>query len=244
MYDNGANTKSALLSDYVTEKNLIRALSSLKIKAVLDAGGGTGRWSTVFAEHGYDVTLMDISREMLARAKEKVTLEGLNIKIVEGDIENTQFEDHTFDLVFAEGGVISLTPDPQKMIAEFRRITKPGGYLWIDYLNLMGWTILQPDVETKIQLASKEEEEIYMGKNEFSFRLYQPRKIRHMLYDNGFLELNEFGNGILTNPMMGDEKISDTEFPTLEKTELELSRNYNLLASAFHIQVLAQKIIY
>jgi len=187
---------------------------------------------------------MDISREMLARAKEKVTLEGLNIKIVEGDIENTQFEDHTFDLVFAEGGVISLTPDPQKMIAEFRRITKPGGYLWIDYLNLMGWTILQPDVETKIQLASKEEEEIYMGKNEFSFRLYQPRKIRHMLYDNGFLELNEFGNGILTNPMMGDEKISDTEFPTLEKTELELSRNYNLLASAFHIQVLAQKIIY
>lgn len=244
MYDNGANTKSSRISDYVTEMNLVRVLTSLNIKTILDAGGGNGRWAILLAEHGFDVTLMDISPEILARAEQKITESGQSIKIIEGDIESCPFADHQFDLVMAEGGVISLTPDPPKMLAEFRRITKPGGYVWVDYLNLLGWTLLQPDIDSKIQLAGKEEEEICMGKNEFPFRLFQPRKIRYMLYDAGFLELNEFGNGILTNPMMSDDKIPDAEFNILKKTELELSRNYNLIASAFHVQILAQKIIY
>lgn len=244
MYDNGANAKSAMISDYVTEKNIIKALSTLNIKTILDAGGGTGRWASMLSNLGFEVTLMDISREMLDIAEENFAREKLDIQIIEGDIENTSFEDAQFDLVFAEGGVISLTPDPANMLSEFKRITKPGGYVWLDYLNLMGWSILQPDVETRMQLANKDEEDIYMGKNEIPFHLFNPRKIRYMLYDNGFLELNEFGNGIITHPMMSDDQIPDINFTTLKKSELELSRNYNLIASAFHVELLAQKIIH
>lgn len=244
MYDNGANLKSARISDYITEKNIQKALTSLNIKTILDAGGGSGRWTSVLSKLGFQVTLMDISRDMLDAAETRFIKEGLNIDIVEGDIENTPFEDESFDLVFAEGGVISLTPDPANMMAEFRRITKQGGYVWLDYLNLTGWALLQPDVESRMQLANKEEENIYMGKNEIPFRLFQPRKIRYLLYDNGFLEINEFGNGIITHPMMSDDQIPDIKFSSLIETELEMSRNYNLIASAFHVEVLAQKIIH
>jgi ubiquinone/menaquinone biosynthesis C-methylase UbiE len=244
MYDEGANTKSARISDYVTENNLVRALSTLNIRKILDAGGGTGRLSVFLAKQGFEVTLMDISPEMLESAHEKAHREDLPIRIVEGDIENTPFENQEFDLVMAEGGVISITPGPGKMLSEFRRITKPGGYVWIDYLNLLGWALLQPDTALRMQLAGVEEEEIYLGKNDFPFRMFQPRKIRYSLYDNGFMELNEFGNGILTNPMMEDDKIADPDFENLKKLELELSRNYNLIASAFHVEVLAQKVIF
>lgn len=244
MYDNGSNTKSATISDFVTEKNIARALTSLNINTILDAGGGTGKWAAILSKLGFEVTLMDISHNMLEMAKERFAREGLNINVVEGDIEHTPFNDKEFDLVFAEGGVISLTPNPEQMLSEFKRITSLGGYVWIDYLNLMGWSLLQPDVESRIQLANKEEEDIYMGKNEIPFRLFHPRKIRYMLYDTGFLELNEFGNGIITNPLMRDDQIPESNYTTLLDTELELSRNYNLIASAFHVEVLAQKIIH
>lgn len=244
MYDNGANMKSARISDYVTEKNIIKALSGLNIKTILDAGGGTGRWAAMLSKMGFEVTMMDISPDMLEVAHERFKKEGLEIRLLEGDIEHTPFEDDQFDLVFAEGGVLSLTPHPSKMFEEFKRITKPGGYVWIDYLNLMGWSLLQPDVESRMQLSGKDEEDIYMGKNEIPFRLFNPRKVRYMLYDIGFLELNEFGNGIITHPMMPDEEIPDIDFDKVKEQELELSRNYNLIASAFHIEVLAQKIIH
>ncbi|MEZ5084589.1 MAG: hypothetical protein R2750_14285, partial [Bacteroidales bacterium] len=90
----------------------------------------------------------------------------------------------------------------------------------------------------------KEEEIIYLGKNEKTLTLYSPKKIRYLLYDAGFLELNEFGNGILINPLIDDDQIPDFDVEEIKQTELHLSRNYNLNGSAFHIQVLAQKIIY
>jgi ubiquinone/menaquinone biosynthesis C-methylase UbiE len=244
MYDQGAHIKSAQISDFVSEKNIRKALASLNIHTILDAGGGTGRWACMLARMGYEVTLMDISRDMLRVAEEKISNEDLSIELVEGDVENTGFPDKHFDLVFSEGGVLSLTPDPQKMMGEFKRITKAGGYLWIDYLNLQGWALLQPDVESKAKLMETDEENIYMGKNEVPFHLFNPRKVRYMLYDNGFLELNEFGNGILTHPMMADDLIPDAVFEALKKNELELSRNYNLIGSAFHVELLAQKIIH
>lgn len=244
MYNDGANRCSASISDFITEENLGRALSSLDIRKVLDAGGGTGRWSAFLAAKGYDVTIMDISPEMLQAAGNRFAADNLDVSMVEGDIENTPFEAGEFDLVLAEGGVISITPNPARMLAEFRRITKPGGYVWIDYLNVVGWSLLQPEVDLKMRLAAVEEEEIYLGKNEIPFRMFQPGRIRHMLYDQGFMELNEFGNGILCNPMMSDEKLAETDMALLGELELSLSRNYSLVGSAFHVQVLAQKIIH
>lgn len=242
VYDGDLNTKSAKISNYVTQHNLSKSLSSLNISKILVAGGA-GDWSGFLAKSGFEVTLMDSNIELLKQAQEKNFELGLSVNILKGNPENTLFPDHEFDLVFADEGIISLTNDPVKMMKEFRRITKSGGYIWIDYLNLLGWSILQPDVESRLSLVNKEEEMIYMGKNEFPLRFFSPKKLRHMLYDSGFLELNEFGNGILTNPMMDDQQINGSE-ADLKKTELELSRNYNMNGTAFHIQVLAQKIIY
>ncbi len=148
-------SKASKISNYVTGQNLNKALSSLNISTILDAGGGSGDWSAFLAKNGFEVTLMDSDTELLKAAEGKFDKQGLVVNILEGDIENTPFHNEAFDLVIAEGGMISLTRDPLKMINEFRRVTKPGGYLWIDYLNLIGWSILQPDVESRMMLANK-----------------------------------------------------------------------------------------
>lgn len=242
VFDSDAKTKSAKISNYVTRQNLLKSLSSLNLSKILVVGAA-GDWSSFLAKNGFEVNLIDPNIEVLKQAEEKFFEQGLSVNIIEGEFENTKFANHEFDLVFADEGIISLFPDPVNMMNEFRRVTKSGGYIWIDYLNLLGWSILQPDVESRLLLANKDEEIIYMGKDEFPMRFFSPKKIRHMLYDAGFLELNEFGNGILTNPMMDDQQVKGSE-EDLKKTELDLSRNYNLNGSAFHIQVLAQKIIY
>jgi len=244
MYDAGSESLSAQISNNVTRENILKYVTRLGINKVLDAGGGTGNWSIFLAQHGFEVTLLDINPELLKTAKQKIEEEDLSIHIVEGNIEESVFEDHAFDLVIAEGGVISLTPNPEKMMQELRRITRAGGYVWIDYLNLLGWTLLQPDVERKVNLAGREEELIYMGKNNWPFRLFSPKKIRYMLYDAGFLELNEFGNGVITNPMMEDLDFNPEDLDRIIKTEISLSRNHSLIGTAFHVEVLAQKIIH
>ncbi|MCB2219541.1 MAG: methyltransferase domain-containing protein [Bacteroidetes bacterium] len=244
MYNAGANKQAARISDHVTRQNLLKSLSSLNIRKVLDAGGGTGNWAVFLAEQGMEVTLMDASPDMLKIAEQKIHEKELPVKIIKGNIEETPFEDKEFDLVFAEGGVISLTPDPENMLKEFKRIIKPGGYIWIDYLNLNGYALLQPDMENRSKLIAQEEEMIYMGKHEMPFRLFSPKRIRYMLYDAGFLELNEFGNGIITNPLNEDHEFSITDLDHILDTELTMSRNYIMTGSAFHIEVLAQKIIH
>jgi len=242
VFDSDAKTKSAKISNYVTRHNLLKSLSSLSLSKILVVGA-SGDWASLLAKNGFEVSLIDPNIEMLKQAEETFFEQGVSINIFDEEFENTSFEDLEFDLVFADEGILSILPDPVNMMKEFRRITKSGGYIWIDYLNLLGWSILQPDVDSRLALANKDEEIVYMGKDEFPLRFFSPKKIRHMLYDAGFLELNEFGNGILTNPMMDDYQINGSE-DELKKTELEFSRNYNMNGAAFHVQVLAQKIIY
>ena len=46
----------------------------LRGKTVLDIGGGPGRYSVWLAKQGYDVTLVDLSENNIALAKQKVKI--------------------------------------------------------------------------------------------------------------------------------------------------------------------------
>jgi ubiquinone/menaquinone biosynthesis C-methylase UbiE len=237
------NTKAAHISNHVTKQNLMKSLSSLNISTILVAGESAADWGFFLAKNGFEVTIVHNDIDYLKNIETKIHMDGLSLNLAKGNINSIPFNNEEFDLAFAEGSLISFIEKPEKLLMEFRRVTKTGGYVWINYLNLMGWAMLQPDVESRMKLISQEDEIIYMGKDRFPLRFFSPKKLRYLLYDAGFLELNEFGNGILTNPLMDDITINGAESELL-KSELALSRNYNMIGAAFHIQVLAQKIIY
>jgi phosphatidylethanolamine/phosphatidyl-N-methylethanolamine N-methyltransferase len=96
---------------------------------VLEAGVGTGLALPIYAP-GKRITGIDLSSEMLTLARKRVTDEGLsNVDaLLEMDAEATDFEDGAFDIAVAMF-VASVVPNPRLLLAEMRRVVRPGGHI-------------------------------------------------------------------------------------------------------------------
>lgn len=97
---------------------------------VLDVGCGTGVITLVLSEMGHNVTGIDLSKEMLKRAKDKAHKQKLRAEFRLGDAENLSFEDGSFDAVINRHLLWTLL-NPERAVAEWKRVLKPGGKLII-----------------------------------------------------------------------------------------------------------------
>jgi ubiquinone/menaquinone biosynthesis C-methylase UbiE len=87
---------------------------------LLDVGCGTGRFSKVFADHGWVVTGVDVSEDMLRFARER------GIDAIRADASRLPFEDACFD------AVVSLwthtdVDDFAAVVREIARVLRPDG---------------------------------------------------------------------------------------------------------------------
>lgn len=96
---------------------------------ILEAGVGTGVALPRY-QRRHRIFGIDLSPDMLERARNRVArqkldhVEGLEVM----DASNLTFPDRSFDAVVAMY-VMTVVPDPEKVMAEFHRVTKPGGRL-------------------------------------------------------------------------------------------------------------------
>lgn len=109
---------------------------------VLDAGGAAGRYAIWLADHGYDVTLTDVSETQLEIAREKVDEHGVadRVRVEYGDLRDLPFEDRTFDAVMALGGPLSHVIDPEEReeaVRELRRVAVPGAPAFVSVMGLI-----------------------------------------------------------------------------------------------------------
>jgi SAM-dependent methyltransferase len=98
--------------------------------AILDVGCGTGATTLALARIAGPlgrVTGVDVSRPMLAMARERAKAAGLKIEFVERDASIQGFEP-VYDLVFSRFGVMFFD-DPPAAFANLRMALKPGGRL-------------------------------------------------------------------------------------------------------------------
>lgn len=94
--------------------------------SVLELGVGTGLALRHYGP-GVTVTGVDYSEEMLAKARAKVAGEGLtNVALCRMDARALDFPDQSFDHVAAMH-VISVVPEPERVMAEIARVVRPGG---------------------------------------------------------------------------------------------------------------------
>lgn len=100
-------------------------------KEILEVGVGTGL-SLPLYDSRFNITGIDISGEMLSRAKELVTKQKLsNVKnLFEMDAEKLTFQDNLFDTVVAMY-VASVVPSLDNFMKEMIRVCKPGGNIII-----------------------------------------------------------------------------------------------------------------
>lgn len=124
--------------DYAAECDLIVAAfaryGSPPAGRVLDLGCGTGGHALLLAERGYDVVGVDLSGEMLDRARRKAAERSLTVKLVEGDVRDVDAGGR-FDTALLMFAVLSYQLENDDVLATLRNIRRqvePGGLLLLD----------------------------------------------------------------------------------------------------------------
>jgi SAM-dependent methyltransferase len=97
-------------------------------QGVLDVACGTGVVAVTAARAGGRVTALDLTPELLARARENAAIAKVEIDFHEGDVEALPFDTAEFDVVLSQFGHM-FAPRPDVAIAEMLRVLRPGGTL-------------------------------------------------------------------------------------------------------------------
>jgi 2-polyprenyl-3-methyl-5-hydroxy-6-metoxy-1,4-benzoquinol methylase len=111
----------------VFEKDLKHIIKIRKGK-ILEPGCGSGIMSARLAKQGYDVTVMDFSKNALKTAEENFLKIGAKGKFVEGDIFKMPFKKESFDVVWNQG-VIEHFDDVPLVVKKMNDLIKKKGCL-------------------------------------------------------------------------------------------------------------------
>ena len=113
----------------ITTPSAARLVKHARIHAgqrVLDVACGTGVVAITAARAGARVTGLDLTPELLARARDNARVAEVEIDWHEGDVEQLPFGDAAFDVVVSQYGHM-FAPRPDVAVAEMLRVLKPGG---------------------------------------------------------------------------------------------------------------------
>ena len=95
---------------------------------VLDLGTGTGFFAFVFAAEGHDATGIDLTPDMIEKARETVDILGVDAQFEVMDAEQPDFQPETFDVLVTRNLTWTL-PHLPTAYREWYKLLKPGGVL-------------------------------------------------------------------------------------------------------------------
>ena len=119
------------VADTAVEQEVHAALADKPIRSLLDLGTGTGRMLELFAPEIERGIGLDLSRDMLALARERLDRAGLkHCSVRHGDIYDLALLRDTFDAVIIHQ-VLHFLDDGARAIREAARVLRPGGRLLV-----------------------------------------------------------------------------------------------------------------
>jgi SAM-dependent methyltransferase len=105
---------------------------------VLDVGCGAGVEVVRFARAGARITGVDIAESAITLARQNLQHAHLQARLEVADGEALPFADGSFDLVYAHG-VVQYSGDDRRLVAECRRVLRPGGLAIFQVYNRHSW---------------------------------------------------------------------------------------------------------
>lgn len=128
------NENSEAMWDSGSRKDIIPFVEKHLKKGsnMYDIGCGDGYGTSKLHKSGFDVTGVDLSREMIALAKSRYP--NKEVQFSQGDVSNLPLDNESADAVMCIN-VLEWTEEPAKALNELQRILKTSGYLFIGILG-------------------------------------------------------------------------------------------------------------
>lgn len=247
-YDSQQNLLYFKVYDLITWKYTKPFIPKKSATRVLDAAGGTAKWSIPIALEGPQVVLVDLSDGMLEVARRKITDAGLNgrIDVCKGDITSLDFEDQTFDMVFCDHA-LCFAKDVTTVVKELVRVLKRGSPLVISAQNRypLGLSIVSENFETGIKVLLGKEP--FFMRGQVPVRTLFPEDFRNMLETNGIRIAKMIGKGIAVTPLVmpterfWTDNYDQSFLSELTNVELSLCERQDALPLAGHIQAVGHR---
>lgn len=112
---------------------LFRSFLSGDNKSVLEIGCGTGLFTAEIAVTGHHITAIDISPELISKARERVTAD--NVVFALENAYETTLPEGSFDAIVGSSCLHHL--ELNKALREFHRLLKPGGSIMFTEPNML-----------------------------------------------------------------------------------------------------------
>ena len=170
--------------------NILQKSLDLKDFSVLVIGEGSEEISKKISSQGTSKVIMLVQDEdSLLRARINLSsIKEISVKLME--FENTDFKNHTFDLVYAQASISG--PNRNKVVKEIKRILKPTGYFCVGEIIKLTKTPPQfvKDIWNNSNISplfTEELEDYYKGRG---FEIILSNDISDTLYDFYLLSNN------------------------------------------------------
>ena len=116
-----------------------RLLGDVAGRRVLEVGCGSAPCARWLRRAGADVVALDLSAGMLARAAELNRSTGVPVPLVQADAGALPVADASFDLACSAYGGLPFVADARAVLAEVRRVLRPGGRFVASVNHPMRW---------------------------------------------------------------------------------------------------------
>lgn len=243
------------LSDELIKELARRHLGLTAGSALLDAGGGTGKWARWAAEEfGATVTVADKSAHMLAEAKRLLAGSQSMVTLLRSDLhDGAGLADSSFDAVLSTYGVLSFLEDPAAVFRTLFRVLKPGA------CGLLMSHSLANALHSKINRDGASPEEltelmrtrlVRWADHVPQLRVFSAADLRTLARAAGFDVPSVFGVTCLTHPGAEDfgypyaeqseisQKLADEAyFATALRLELDAAENHDWAERAVNLMV-------
>ena len=157
---------------------------------VLEVGAGAGRFTIELAKLNALIAVGDISQEQLKLNQKYVVEHQCESSVVSRsqlDITNlNMFEPETFNNVVCYGGPLSYVLEQADIaLVEMLRVLKPGGYLLVSVMSLIGTTQARFEditaIPNFIQLVEQVNSNGFLKRSDNQLKMYRSRELRHLL---------------------------------------------------------------